>query len=164
MSDDATDRGRSGQENPADVPAPAERGEAALVTAAVAQGVLLGVWLAVFPDAALRAGSFPPAGAFFVRWAGMLHAVLAVGYALDWLRFRRTTLLVLVKTATALFLAVTWAIDRLPPLMVVAIVVEAGTAMLAAILHGPAERSRRARARLRLVTPFPTRIRSAGRQ
>lgn len=164
MSSNATNGRPRMEEETASRPAPIERGEALLVTAAVVEGLALGAWLALFPASALRAGGFPPAAAFFVRWAGMLHAVLAVGYALDWVRLRRTTLLVLVKAATALFLAATWAIDRLPPLMMIAIVVEAGTALLAAIVRGPASRSRHTRARLRLVTPAPQRIRNAGRQ
>ncbi len=145
------------------LPSGIERGEATLVAAAIAEGLVLGAWLTFLPAMALRVGGFPAAGAFFVRWAGVLHVVLAIGYTLDWLRFRRTTLLVVAKGTTALFLAATWAIDSLPPLMIIAIVVEGGMALVGATLRRPAERSRRARARLRLVTARPREIRPAGR-
>ncbi|HEX9288633.1 MAG TPA: hypothetical protein VF904_03830 [Anaeromyxobacteraceae bacterium] len=147
-----------------DGPGPAELAEGALVFAAVTQGVLVGAWLGLFPDLALRLGGFPPASAFFVRWAGLLHVVLALGYALEWIRFRRVALLVLAKGATALFLAAAWAGEGLPWLMVLALALEGAIATSGALLHDPAERSRRARARLRLVTPTPSQIRPAGRR
>lgn len=143
-------------------PGPAEQVETALVAAAVTQGMLAGGWLAIFPDLALRLGGFPPAPAFFVRFAGVLHLVLAIGYALDWGRFRRVTLLVFAKAATALFLVAAWIGDGLPPLLMVAVVLEAAVSLGGALIHGPAERSRRARARLRLVSAAPTPIRPAG--
>jgi hypothetical protein len=153
----------STRRSPEAAPGAAERGESALVAVAIAQGTLLGVWLTAFPAAALRLGGFPPAGAFFVRWAGVLHLVLAFGYALDWLRLRRTALLVVAKGATAVFLGVVWALEGLPWLMVFAVVLEGAMATTGVFLHGPAERSRRARARLRLVTPARSPIRPAGR-
>lgn len=145
-------------------PGVAELAELGLVVLAVGQGLLLGAWLGGFPATVLRAGGFPAAAPFFVRWAGMFHAVLAVGYGLEWLRFRRVTLLVVAKGATALFLAVVWAADGLPPLLVVAFSLEVTLASAGVFLHGPADRSRRARARLRLVTPAPTQIRPAGQR
>jgi len=145
-------------------PSGAERGEGALVIAAITEGVILAVWLVAFPWLALRMGGFPPSAAFFVRWAGVLHVVLAIGYALDWLRFRRTTLIVVAKGATALFLVAAWIVDGLPPLMIFAIVLESTMAAAGALLHGPAQRSRQSRARLRLVTPVHAAIRPAGRQ
>jgi hypothetical protein len=140
-----------------------ELAEVALVAVAVAQGVLLGAWLGIFPAHALRIGGFPQAPTFFVRWAGILHTALAAGYALEWVRFRRVTLLVVAKALTGLFLAVTWGADGLPPLMMMAVPLEGCLALAGALLHPQAERSRRARARLRLVTPVPTGIRPAGR-
>jgi hypothetical protein len=144
-------------------PGPAEQVETALAAAAVAQGMLIGGWLALFPDAALRLGGFPYAPAFFVRFAGVLHLVLALGYALDWVRFRRVTLLVVAKAATAAFLVAAWIGDSLPALLMVAVVFEATMSLGAALVHGPAEHSRRARARLHLVGVTPTTIRPAGR-
>jgi hypothetical protein len=147
-----------------DGPGPAELAELALVVVAVTQGALVGAWLGLFPELALRLGGFPPAPAFFVRWAGLLQLILALGYALEWVRFRRVTLIVLAKGATAIFLAAAWAGDGLPWLMVLALLLESAMAVCGALLHGPAERSRRARARLRLVTPAPPQIRPAGRR
>jgi hypothetical protein len=144
-------------------PGPDELAEIALVVVALAQGLLLGAWLGIFPAHALRAGGFPEAPAFFVRWAGILQTALAAGYTLEWLRFRRVTLLVVAKTLTAGLLAVTWIGEGLPALMMIAVPIEGCLALAGTLLHGPAERSRRARARLRLVTPAPTQIRPAGR-
>ncbi len=141
-----------------------EMAQLALVAIAVAQGLMLGVWLSVFPGAALRAGGFVAAPLFFVRWAGVLHAVLALGYGLEWMRFRRVTLLIVAKGITASFLAVTWLGEGLPLLMAIAIPLEAGMAIACALLRGPADRSRRARAHLRLVTPAATQIRPAGQR
>jgi hypothetical protein len=142
---------------------PAEIGQAAIVAAAVAQGLLVGAWLALFPEAALRAGGFPPAPAFFVRWVGVLHVALAAGYALEHLRFRRVTLLVVAKGATALFLGAVWIAEGLPSLMIVALLLEGLAALAAGLVLRPADRSRRARARLRLVGPPPAQVRPAGR-
>jgi hypothetical protein len=144
-------------------PGPIETGELAIVAAAVAQGLAIGAWLALFPETALRAGGFPAAPAFFVRWAGVLHVVLAAGYALEYMRFRRVTLLVLAKGVTAFFLAAAWVGDGLGWLMVIAVFVEASIAGCAAIAHPSADRSRRARARLRLVTPTPNELRPVER-
>lgn len=144
-------------------PGPEEMAEFALVAAALVQGLLLGGWLGLFPVHALRTGGFPQASVFFVRWAGILQAVLAAGYALEWIRFRRVTLLVAAKALLAILLAVEWAGEGLPVLMMIAVPLEGAMAVAGALLHGPAERSRRARARLRLVTPAPTQIRPAGR-
>jgi hypothetical protein len=141
----------------------AEVGQLVLVGAAVAQGLLVGGWLALFPHAALRAGGFPPAPAFFVRWAGVLHLALAAGYVLEHLRFRRVTLLAVAKGATALFLVAAWVLDGLPTLMIAALFVEGGLALAAALVQGPADRSRRTRARLRLVTPSTGHVRPVGR-
>ncbi|HET9598997.1 MAG TPA: hypothetical protein VFP65_25720, partial [Anaeromyxobacteraceae bacterium] len=129
-------------------PGPAEQVETAVVAAAVAQGLLVGAWLAFFPDMALRAGGFPAAAPFFVRFAGVLHLVLAFGYALDYRGARRVTLLVAAKAATVLFLVAAWIGEGIPALLAAAIAVEAGLAAGAALAHGPAGRSRRARARL----------------
>lgn len=145
-------------------PGPDELAEIALVALVVGQGVLLGGWLGIFPGHALRIGGFPPAPAFFVRWAGILQLVLGAGYALEWIRFRRVTLLVVAKALTALLLGATWIGEGLPTLMMVAVPVEACMALAGGLLHGPAERARRARARLRLVTPVPANIRPAGRR
>ena len=145
-------------------PGVGEVAEVVLVGTAVAQGLLIGAWLALWPEWALREGGFPAAPTFFVRWAGVLHLVLAGGYALDFLRFRRVTLLVLAKGATAFFLAAAWASEGLPVLMVAAVFAEAVLAASAALVHPSADRSRRARARLRLVTPAPTQVRPAGRR
>ena len=148
-----------------DTPGPAEQTELTLVVLAIAQGILVGAWLGIFPRAALAAGGFPAAPPFFVRWAGVLHLVLAVGYGLEWLRFRRVTLLVVAKSATALFLAAAWLSEGLRWLMVSAVLLEAGMAAAAGLLHGPADRSRRARARLRLVgSPPSARVRPAGQR
>jgi hypothetical protein len=144
-------------------PGPAEQVEAALVVAAVAQGVAVGGWLALLPDLALRAGGFPAAPVFFVRFVGVLHLVLAVGYGLDWLRARRVTLLVVAKAATALFLVAAWIGDGLPGLLMGAVALEAAMSLGGALIHRPAERSRRARARLRLVGAATARVREAGR-
>jgi hypothetical protein len=141
----------------------AQRAESLLVAVAVLQGVVLGAWLGLLPASALSAGGFPPAGSFFVRWAGVLHLVLSAGYALEWMRFRRTSLLVVAKAATAGFLALVWLSEGLPRLLVVAIGLEAALATAAALLHGPAERSRRAGARLRLVGSRPGGTRTANR-
>jgi len=145
-------------------PGPEEYAELALVVIVLAQGLVVGGWLGLFPAHALRVGGFPQAPLFFVRWAGVLEFVLAAGYALEWIRFRRVTLLVVAKALTAVCLAVIWAAEGLPTLMTVAVPLEACMAVAGAFLHGPAERSRRARARLRLVTPVPTAIRPAGRR
>ena len=145
-------------------PGPIETGELAIVAAAVAQGLAIGAWLALFPETALRAGGFPAAPAFFVRWAGVLHVVLAAGYALEYMRFRRVALLVIAKAVTAFFLAGAWFGDGLPWLMIAAVFVEATLAAAAAAIHPAASRSRHARARLRLVTPAPTEVRPAGRR
>jgi hypothetical protein len=126
----------------------AQRAESLLVAVAVLQGVVLGAWLGLLPASALSAGGFPPAGSFFVRWAGVLHLVLSAGYA---------------KAATAGFLALVWLSEGLPRLLVVAIGLEAALATAAALLHGPAERSRRAGARLRLVGSRPGGTRTANR-
>jgi hypothetical protein len=147
-----------------DAPAAAEVAELALVLGAVLQGVCVGGWLALFPAMALSAGGFPPAPPFFVRWAGVLHLILAAGYALEWLRFRRVTLLILAKGATAFFLALAWAGEGVPWLMVFATILEGGMAIAGALLQGPASKSRRARATLRLVTPMPHEVRPAGRR
>ncbi|MFL5274721.1 MAG: hypothetical protein ACJ79E_21910 [Anaeromyxobacteraceae bacterium] len=144
-------------------PSGAEIGQLVLVGTAVAQGLLVGGWLALFPYVALRVGGFPPAPAFFVRWAGVLHLALAAGYVLEHLRFRRVTLLAVAKGATALFLVAAWILDGLPALMVVALFLEGGLALAAALVQGPADRSRRTRARLRLVTPSPSQVRPVGR-
>ena len=143
-------------------PAPEELAEIAIVALAVGQGLFLGGWLGAFPGHALRIGGFPAAPPFFVRWAGILQLVLGAGYALEWLRFRRVTLLVVAKALTAALLGATWAGEGLPALMMIAVPLEACMAVAGALLHGPAERARRARARLRLVTPVPARIRPAG--
>jgi hypothetical protein len=145
------------------VAGPAEIGQAAIVAAAVAQGVLVGAWLALFPEATLRVGGFPPAPAFFVRWAGVLHVALSAGYALEHLRFRRVTLLVVAKGATALFLGAVWLAEGLPALMIFALALEGITALAAAFVQRPADRSRRARARLRLVQPPAAQARPVGR-
>jgi len=144
-------------------PGPAEQVETAVVTAAVVQGLLVGAWLAFFPELALRVGGFPPAPAFFVRFAGVLHLALALGYALDYAHARRVTLLVAAKAATALFLVAAWIGDGLPSLLVAAVVIEAGLVIGAAIAHGLAGRSRRARARLRVVGGAAAVVRPAGR-
>jgi hypothetical protein len=143
---------------------PGELAEIALVTAAIVQGLVLGAWLGIFPAAALRAGGLPAAPLFFVRWAGVLHVALALGFGLEWTRFRRVTLLVAAKGIIASFIAITWMGEGVPALMAVALPVEAGMALVGALLHGPADRSRRARARLRLVAAAPTEIRPAGRR
>ncbi len=145
-------------------PAPEELAEVALVALTVGQGLLLGGWLGVFPGHALRVGGFPAAPSFFVRWAGILQLVLAAGYALEWIRFRRVALLVVAKALTAALLGASWAGEGLPTLMMIAVPLEACMAAAGALLHGPAERARRARARLRLVTPVPASIRPAGRR
>ena len=142
-------------------PGPAELGELALVISAVIEGAVVGLWLAFLPSLALRVGGFPAAPVFFVRWAGALHLTLAAGYALEWSRFRRVTLLVLAKAITTVFLVVIWGSDGLPVLMMLATFLEGTMACLGQILRGPAEQSRHARARLRLVTPAPTEVRPA---
>ena len=136
----------------------------AVLLFALAQGALLAFWLGLFPVEALRLGGFPPAAPFFVRWAGLLHATLAVGYALEWLRFRRMSLLVLAKGLTVLFLSITWIADSLSPLLSAALFLEASLVAAAAALHRPAERSRRARARLRLVSQASASVRPAGQR
>ncbi len=146
-----------------DSPATVEMVELAVVVAAVLQGAIVGGWLALFPAAALKAGGFPAAPAFFVRWAGVLHLVLSAGYAIDYYRYRRVLLLVVAKASTAVFLLVLGLVDSLPELLYLAILVEGVLAAAAGVLHRPAERSRRARARLRLVTPAPVQIRPANR-
>ena len=140
-------------------PRPAETGEVAIVAGSIVQGALVGAWLALFPETALRAGGFPPAPAFFVRFAGVLHVLLAAGYALEFTRFRRVTLLVIAKGVTAFFLAAAWVGEGLPWLMVAAVFIEAALASAAALVHPAANRSRLARARLRLVTPAPGEVR-----
>jgi hypothetical protein len=144
-------------------PGPVESAELVIVAAAAAQGLLVGAWLALFPEGALRVGGFPPAPVFFVRFAGVLHVLLAGGYALEYMRFRGVTLLVIGKGVTAFFLATAWVGDGLPWLMVIAVFVEAAFASGAALVHPGASRSRRARARLRLVTPTPSEVRPVGR-
>jgi hypothetical protein len=144
-------------------PGPAEQVETAVVVTAVLQGLVVGAWLTILPDLALRAGGFPPAPPFFVRFAGVLHLALALGYALDYRHARRVALLVAAKGATALFLVATWIGDGLPALLVAAIVVEAGLAVGAALVHGPAGRSRRSRARLRVIGGATAAVRPAGR-
>ena len=144
-------------------PSPAERIEQALVGLALLQGAVLGVWLGLFPELVLRMGGFPVAPPFFVRWAGVLHLVVAAGYALEWRRSRGVALLVLAKGTTALFLLVAWAGGGLPQLLVVAFVLEAAMTASASAVHGPAERSRRARARLRVVGGSAGVSRLAGR-
>lgn len=149
---------------PAEVPpAPSERAQQALVALAAAQGLLLAAWLGLLPEMVLRVGGFPAAPPFFVRWAGVLHLVLAAGYALEWRATRGVALLVIAKGATALFLLVAWFGGGLPQLLVVAFLVEAASAVGAAALHGPAARSRRARARLRVVGGSLGPSRPAGR-
>ncbi|HUK65774.1 MAG TPA: hypothetical protein VLV17_03045 [Anaeromyxobacteraceae bacterium] len=143
---------------------PAEVAELLLVAVAVAEGAVIGVWLGAFPALALRAGGFPPAPLFFVRWAGVLHLLLGFGYGLEWLRFRRVTLLVSAKALTALFLTATLFGEGLPALMSTALVFELLMAVAGALLHGPADRSRRARARLRLVGSDAKQIRPAGQR
>jgi hypothetical protein len=145
-------------------PRPEELAELALVALVVGQGLVLGGWLGLLPAHAVRIGGFPQAPVFFVRWVGILQVVLGAGYALEWIRVRRVTLIVVAKALTAVLLGVTWAVDGLPALMMVAVPLEACMAVAGAVLHGPAERARLARARLRLVTPVPANIRPAGRR
>jgi len=145
-------------------PGPAEIALLLLVGLAVAEGALVGTWLCGLPALALRMGGFPPAPFFFVRWAGVLHLLLAVGYALEWLRFRRVTLLVAAKAVTAIFLLATLLAEGLPSLMILALGLEAGMALTGALLYRPADRSRRARARLRLVLSDAGQVRPAGRR
>ena len=145
-------------------PGPDEMGEIGLLVVVLVQGLLLGAWLGLFPAHALRVGGFPQAPVFFVRWAGILQIVLATGYALEWIRFRRVTLLVVGKGLTTVLLAATWVGEGLPALMMIAVPLEGALALAGALLHGPAERSRRSRARLRLVTPAHAQIRPAGQR
>jgi hypothetical protein len=142
-------------------PSAVEIAEMAVVAVALAQGAAVGIWLALFPEAALRAGGFPPAPSIFVRWVGLLHLLLATGYALEWLRFRRVALLVIAKGATAIFLLALGIEDALPNLMYLAMALEAGTACAAAALRGPADRARRSRGRLKLVVSRPSRAAGA---
>ncbi|HTP28071.1 MAG TPA: hypothetical protein VMK12_20760 [Anaeromyxobacteraceae bacterium] len=146
------------------VPGYAELAESWLVSGAVAQGSLLGIWLTAFPSHALRVVGSPTAPAFFVRWVGILQIVLALGCAIDWTRLRRVTLLVATKGATALLLATVWAVDELPTLMMAACLGEALLAICGAALKRPADRSRRSRVRLRLVDRPLAEVRPAGQR
>ncbi len=146
-------------------PGVAERAEQAVAVAAVVQGAAVGAWLVLLPAMALRVGGFPAAPLFFVRWAGVLQLVLAIGYAMEWRRFRKVTLLVASKTVVALFLAASAQGEELPWPMILAIPLEAVLAVAAAVLHGPAQRSRKARgARLRLVAAAKPPARSAAQR
>jgi len=157
--------------NPSVAGAPSEAGpsaveiaELAVVVAALAQGVTVGIWLALFPGSAARAGGLPAAPDLFVRWAGLFHLLLATGYALEWLRFRSVALLVIAKAATAVFLLALGLADTLPNLMYLAIAIETGLACAAAVLRGPADRARRSRGRLKLVVSRPSPPRGSGFQ
>lgn len=145
-------------------PGAVEIAEMAVVFGAVVQGALIGGWLALWPASAVAAGGFAPMSHLFVRRAGLLELLLAVGYALEWSRTRHVTLLVAAKAATAAFLGFESSSERLPALLVFAILAEAVTALLAGVLHGPASRARHARARLHLVSPGRDQVRPAGRR
>ena len=149
---------------PAPGPGLPEIAQATIVLLAIAQAALLALWLGLVPRVALRMGGFPPAPAFFVRWAGILQAILGFGYAIEWRRFRRVSLLVVAKALTAAFLLVTFALDGLPPLLTGAVLIEGALALAASLLHRPAERSRLARGRLRLVVRAATTVRPAGQR
>jgi hypothetical protein len=138
-------------------PSAAEVGQLVVVAAALAQGAAVGIWLTLFPGSALRAGGFPATPDLLVRWAGLLYLVLAAGYALEWVRFRRVVLLVVGKAAAALFFLALALADTLPGLLYLAMATEAGVACAAAGLRGPADRARHARARLKLVVSRPSR-------
>ena len=145
-------------------PSPAEVAQAAVVMLAVTQALLLALWLGLLPRLALRMGGFPPAPPFFVRWAGLLQAILAIAYALEWQRFGRVGLLVVAKGLTAVFLAVTLALDGFLPLLFGAVFIEGGLAIAASLLQRPAARSRLARGRLRLVARPAPPVRPAGQR
>lgn len=141
-----------------------ELAELLLVAASVGQGLLLGTWFCFWPGSVLRAGGLPPAPVFFVRWAGVLHLVLALGYALEWVRFRRVSLLVVAKAATAVFFVAVGLGQGLPPLLLLAVTVESTMATAGALLHRPASRAWRARSGLRLVARAAHEVRPAGRR
>jgi hypothetical protein len=133
-----------------------EIAELAVVAAALAQGAAVGIGLTLFPGAVLRAAGFPDGPDLFVRWAGLLYLLLATAYALEWLRFRRVTLLVIAKAATAVFLLALGLADAVPGLAYLTMAVETGMACAAAGLRGPAGQARRARGRLKLVVSRPS--------
>ncbi len=150
--------------SPVEGPGLAELGQATVVLLAVAQAALLALWLGLLPRTALQMGGFPPAPPFFVRWAGVLQVALGLGYALEWRRFRRVSLLVAAKAFTALFLVITLFEEGLPPLLALATFLELALAAAAALLQRPADRSRRARGRLRLVARAAPPVRPAGQR
>jgi len=151
-------RGPQGEDKPGLV----ELAEMLLVAAVVVQGLALGLWLGGAPASVLALCGLDSGSTLFVRWAGALHAALALAYAVDFLRLRRIALLLATKGATALLLSLVWMAEGLPSLVLLLLAVDASVVIAGALLQAPAERSRRARTRLHLVVHAPVAARAAG--
>jgi len=143
-------------------PGPAEVAELLLVAVAVLQGLALALWLGAFPRSALELCGLASGATLFARWAGALHAALALAYVADFVGLRRIAILLATKGATALLLLLVWMAEGLPLVALAILALDAATALTGALLRAPAERSRRARTRLRLVSRVPVEAWSSG--
>ncbi len=82
-----------------------ERAERLIVLAVSLHSAGVGLFLLALPASAVRFSGFGGAlPLFFARQAGVFHLVLAAGYAAEHLRTRGITLLLVAKTAAAVFL------------------------------------------------------------
>jgi hypothetical protein len=138
-----------------------EQAELVLVGSAVFGTCLAGLLIASFPARALSLAGLPPASAFLVRQIGVLLAVLALGYLLEFRRSRGVVLLLSAEALTAVFLLASWLGDRLT-IQIVAFGIQSWLAAITWAIHDLAGRQRWARVRLRLVSGSPERVRPAG--
>jgi len=101
-------RGRAGSEI-------ARRLEAWLVVLVALHSFAVAVFLLFFTEWGVRFGGWSAAEPlFFARQAGVFHVVVAVGYLLEYFRYRGVSLLVTTKTIAVVFLGSMFLVDGGP--------------------------------------------------
>ncbi len=113
-----------------------------LVALIVLHSAVLGLAAVVAPEWGLRFTGFGTASPmFFARQVGVFHMVVAVAYALEWLRYRGVSVLLMAKCCAVAFLALELLRGPQPWIVPVSLAGDAAMALAVAALVLPKRRS-----------------------
>lgn len=72
---------------------------------------------------------------FFARQAGVFHVVVAIGYLIEWFRYRGVVLLLTTKCIAVLFLGAMWLVDGGPWAVPLSAAGDAAMALVVLAVH-----------------------------
>ncbi len=112
-----------------------------LVALIVLHSAVLGLAAVVAPQWGLQFTGFGTASPlFFARQVGVFHVVVAAAYAIEWLRYRGVSVLLMAKCSAVLFLGFELVRGAQPWIVPVSLAGDAAMAIAVAALVLPARR------------------------